>query len=62
MKRALDYLLEDWSVIYPGQHDGPMTDWFAVTNDLGIIAYFAEEKDAFAFRLMKINMILNGGA
>ncbi len=34
-------------------------EWYAVLDDDGIIAYFANEKDANAFRLMKINMELN---
>lgn len=57
----LDELLQEWSVLPPGQWEndiGPR-DWFAVANDAGIAAYFAEEKDAFAFRLHKINCILN---
>jgi len=33
--------------------------WYAVVSDLGIIAYFAEEKEAFRYRLEYINRILN---
>jgi hypothetical protein len=54
-------LLEEWSVLAPGQWEndvGP-EGWYAVANDQGIVAYFGAERDAFAFRLMKINIILN---
>ena len=34
--------------------------WFAVINDDGIMAYFLRERDAFRFRLDRINAILNG--
>lgn len=60
--KNLEELLEEWAVHFPGaweNEDGPK-DWYAVSNDDGIIAYFAEEKDAFRFRLEKINQILNG--
>jgi hypothetical protein len=59
--KTLDELLEDWSVLEPGlwkNETGP-EGWYAVANDDGIIAYFRDEKDAFAFRLDKINQILN---
>jgi len=36
-----------------------LSNWFAVCSDLGIIAYFSNEADAFAFRLDYINSILN---
>jgi hypothetical protein len=61
-QRTLDELLEIWSVIPPGQWEnniGPK-DWFAVANDVGIVAYFGEEADAFRFRLAEINRALNG--
>ena len=60
--KSLEELLEEWSIMAPGDWDnetGPK-DWYAVTNDTGIIAYFGESKDAFGFRLNKINQILNG--
>jgi len=34
--------------------------WHAVSNTSGNIAYFAHEADALAFRLMLVNMALNG--
>lgn len=34
--------------------------WFAVCNDEGIVAYFADEPTAFRFRLAEINRELNG--
>lgn len=59
--QSLDDLLEEFSVYPPGQWEndiGP-ADWFAVSNGDGIIAYFADENDAYSFRLDKINRILN---
>lgn len=59
---TLDDLLETWSVLAPGMwenNDGPK-DWFTVCNDDGIAAYFANEADAFRFRLAEINRALNG--
>jgi len=61
MKKTLEELLEEWSVLYPGMWEnksGPQ-DWYAVSNDDGIVAYFAKEGDAFMFRLDKINTELN---
>jgi len=61
MKKSFDELLEEWSVLSPGlweNETGPK-DWFAVANDNGIVAYFGEEKDAFAYRLDRINTELN---
>ncbi len=60
--RDLESLLEEIAVIPPGQLDNPpegLEEWYAVTTDWGIIAYFAEEADAFRFRLDLINLILN---
>ena len=57
----LDELLESWSVLPSGQWDndqGP-TDWYAVANEAGIVAYFLREQDAFRFRLAEINRALN---
>lgn len=61
-KENLTELLEQWSVLAPGQWDnenGP-EGWFAVCNDEGIVAYFADEPTAFRFRLAEINRELNG--
>lgn len=58
---TLDSLLEDWSVLEPGaweNEEGPK-GWNAVANDEGIVAYFRDSKDAFSYRLTKINQILN---
>lgn len=41
------------------EHPHP-TGWWAVSNDDGICAYFANEGDAFRFRLAEINRALNG--
>jgi hypothetical protein len=62
--KTLNDLLEDYSVMFPGQWENELSnttlkDWYAVANDNGIIAYFAEEKDAFGYRLDRINTILN---
>lgn len=61
--KTLNELLEEWAVMEPGLWDNQIADligdWWAVSNDSGIVAYFGNEKDALAFRLMKINMILN---
>lgn len=57
----LDQLLEDISVLAPGQWDndeGPV-GWYAVCNERGIIAYFGKELDALRFRLSYINGLLN---
>lgn len=63
-KKTLDELLEEWSVLPPGTWENEntylMNDWFAIANDDGICAYFNNDKDAFSFRLIKINSILNG--
>lgn len=59
--KNLDELLEEWSVCPPGlweNNHGPK-EWYAVCNNDGIIAYFGSEKDAFGFRLFKINQLLN---
>jgi len=61
MKKTLEDLLEEWSVLPPGlweNETGPK-DWYAVSNNDGIVAYFGKEQDAFAFRLDKINTELN---
>ena len=60
-QKTLGELLDEWSVMTEWENDTTGIDnWFAVVNNDGIIAYFGEEKDAFAFRLFKINQILNG--
>ena len=59
--RTLTEMLDDVSVMSPGQWEndiGPK-DWYAVVNDDGIIAYFAEETLALGFRLWYINSVLN---
>jgi hypothetical protein len=58
--KSLDELLEEISVLdeWDNQTKG-LEGWFAVTTDLGIIAYFGEESEAFRFRLDYINRILN---
>lgn len=61
--KSLEELLEEIQVHFPGQWENEnsktLGEWFAVSNDVGIIAYFGEESFAFAFRLDYINSILN---
>jgi hypothetical protein len=58
----LDSLLESWTVLSPGswENECNLKDWWAVTNDQGIVAYFGSETDALRFRLNEINRVLNG--
>ena len=60
--RTLDDLLEAWNVHAPGmwENESGPKDWFAVSNDSGIVAYFGKESDALRFRLDEINRELNG--
>ena len=61
--KTIDELLEDISVLEPGLWENEaseiLSDWYAVANDKGIIAYFGSESDAFRFRLDYINGLLN---
>lgn len=67
MKRIhdLDYLLDeisvldDWKTAREAGNIYWPENWFAVVDEKGIRAYFEKEGDAFAFRLMLINMRLN---
>jgi len=64
MKKNIDELLEDISVLEGGLWENELTgsiinNWYAVANDDGIIAYFGRKSDAFMFRLDYINRILN---
>ena len=62
--KDLNELLEEWAVHSPGMWNNENTDklgdWYAVSNDEGIVAYFGKIEDAYMFRLDKINQILNG--
>ncbi len=62
--KTLEDLLEEWAVMFPGmwenENSEKLGDWYAVSNNDGIIAYFGNESDAFRFRLSEINRILNG--
>jgi hypothetical protein len=60
---TLDEALECWEVHEPGmwENDAGPKGWYAVSHeDRGIVAYFADESDAFRFRLAEINRQLNG--
>lgn len=58
--KTLNELLEEISVLddWDNQTSG-LDGWFAVATDLGIVAYFGSEPEAFRFRLDYINRILN---
>jgi hypothetical protein len=58
--KTLDELLDEISVLdeWNNQTTG-LEGWFAVCTDLGIIAYFGDESEAYRFRLDYINRILN---
>lgn len=60
---SLEDLLDTWTVLYPESREGLNKNWppgwYAVTNDDGIVAYFAREADALRFRLDQINLTLN---
>ncbi len=53
--------LDAVQVCAPGmwENDQGPSDWFAVVNDDGIIAYFGDETDALRFRLDYINRQMN---
>ena len=58
--RTLDELCEEISVIDEWENKTTgLEGWFAVASDLGIIAYFGCEKEAYYFRLDYINRIMN---
>lgn len=59
---CIETLLEEWSVLAPGQwdNDAGAKDWYAVCNNSGIVAYFPDMATALRFRLAEINRILNG--
>jgi hypothetical protein len=62
--KTLEDLLEDWDVLEPGTWENENSEylgnWYAVSNDEGIVAYFGKEDDALRFRLAEINRVLNG--
>lgn len=58
---SLGDMLNNVIVLLPGMWEndtGPL-DWYAVEDETGIIAYFANEHDANRFRLDQINGRLN---
>jgi len=62
-KKDLDYWLEEIAVLAPGMWYNntfdTIGDWYAVSDTIGIIAYFEKEVDAYRFRLDYINRKLN---
>jgi hypothetical protein len=60
--KTLEEMIDEFSVMKADQFDtweGP-EEWYAVISPMGIEAYFGQESHALAFRLMLINMALNG--
>lgn len=59
---TLTEALGEWQVDAPGmwENDTGPKDWYAVSNNDGIVAYFSTETDACRFRLNEINRLLNG--
>lgn len=67
MSTSIDDLLGEIVVDFPDDRDDAVESgnlhwpegWYAVSDNNGIRAYFQRENDAFAFRLMVINMRFN---
>ena len=63
MPKCLTDLLNEIIVHCPGNWENELTpaipQWWAVSNDDGIIAYFGNSTDAWRFRLDYINRKLN---
>lgn len=63
---TLEDALDRWAVHAPGMWENELSDhplikdWYAVTNTVGIVAYFGKEEDANRFRLAEVNRSLNG--
>jgi hypothetical protein len=62
LQEALDFVSVHHADEIPDWKGSP--EWFGVSTDSdgGIIAYFAKETDAFAFRMAIINRLLNPDA
>lgn len=63
-EKDLDYYLQEISVQqidydYIKDVNPNIVNWYGVSNEEGIIAYFGDENDAFNFRLSYINRKLN---
>lgn len=58
----LQTLAEEIAVHSPGmwENDTGPEGWWAVSDNDGIKAYFADEDAAFRWRIAEINRILNG--
>lgn len=61
--KDLEYYLEEINVNFPGcwknEYSPILKNWYAVSNEKSIIAYFGSEKEAFSFKLNYINNKLN---
>lgn len=64
MEKDIDYWLDEYHVYLPEElnnYPDGLRGWYAVESpEQGIMAYFANESDAFRFRLSEINRRLNG--
>lgn len=49
----------DWEYAREAGNTNWPAHWHALVDETGIVAYFADEADAFAYRLYLINMRLN---
>lgn len=47
---------------YPPDTPSEIHGWWGVANDDGFIAYFGREQDAFAYRLLLVNRLINSEA
>jgi hypothetical protein len=56
---TLDELLEEINVLDSWENETSLPGWFAVSTDLGIVAYFGDSHEAYKYRLDLINRILN---
>lgn len=65
---SLDDALSEISVLPPEHRDDAPaetrarwpTGWWAVEDGDGIVAYFAHEVDACSFRMVQVNLLMNG--
>lgn len=58
---TLDEALDKWQVAEPGmwENDKGPVGWYAVMDDDGIVAYFANGADAYRWRMSMVNRDIN---